>query len=54
MPQCHRCERVQSTGELRRTSLGFVCKDNAKWSRCAAIAKQLRAAAREARKTAAA
>lgn len=54
MPACHRCERVQATAELRRTVLGFVCKDNGKWSRCAAIAKELRAAARKARKAAAA
>jgi hypothetical protein len=50
MPACHRCERVQATAELRRTSLGFVCKDNDKWSRCAAIAKELRAKARAAKR----
>lgn len=50
MPQCHRCQRVQATAELRRTPLGHVCKDNGKWSRCAAIAHELRAAARASRK----
>lgn len=50
MPRCHRCERVQATAELRRTPLGHVCKDNGAWSRCAALAKQLRAAASAARR----
>jgi hypothetical protein len=54
MPACHRCERVQATAELRRTKLGFVCKDNDRWSRCAKIARELRAARRQARRTAAA
>lgn len=49
MPQCHRCERVQATAELRRTSLGYVCKDNGIGSRCWKIARELRAAARRAR-----
>lgn len=51
MPQCHRCKRVQATAELRRTPLGFVCKDNAKPSRCWTIARELRAAARAAART---
>jgi hypothetical protein len=48
MPQCHRCKRVQATGELRRTSLGFLCRDNGKGSRCWTIVRELRAAARKA------
>jgi hypothetical protein len=48
MPACHRCQRVQASGELRRTTKGWVCKDNDKWSRCAKIAGELRAAARAA------
>lgn len=47
MPQCHRCLRVQATAELRRTKLGYVCKDSGVWSRCAAIARELRAASRQ-------
>lgn len=27
MPQCRVCARVLATAELRRTSLGHVCKD---------------------------
>lgn len=50
MPQCHRCERVQATAELRRTPLGHVCKDNDKWSRCYAIARELRAKRRKLQK----
>ena len=42
MPQCHRCERVQSSAELRRTPRGFVCKENGKGTRCAEIARALR------------
>lgn len=42
MPACHRCERVQSSAEVRRTKLGFVCKDNGPWSRCATLARELR------------
>lgn len=42
MPQCHRCERVMATAELRRTSRGFLCKDNRKGTRCAEIARALR------------
>ena len=43
MPQCHRCERVQATCELRRTPLGHVCRENGKGTRCAEIARELRA-----------
>ena len=42
MPQCHRCERVQATAEVRRTPLGYLCKDNGKGTRCDAIARELR------------
>lgn len=42
MPQCHRCERVQATAELRRTSLGFLCKDNGKGTRCDETARARR------------
>ena len=48
MPQCHRCGRRQATAELRRTKLGFLCKDNATGSRCWRIVRELRAAARKA------
>jgi hypothetical protein len=27
MPRCHRCERIQPSAEVRRTSLGHVCLD---------------------------
>lgn len=54
MPRCYRCERVQATAELRRTKRGWLCKDNQAFSRCAAITKQLRAAARQAGRSAAA
>lgn len=53
MPQCHRCERVQATAELRRTKLGHVCKDNGAWSRCATIARELRQLRRAGRRAAA-
>lgn len=43
MPVCRRCERVQATAELRRTPLGYVCKDNGTWSRCASLTEELRA-----------
>jgi hypothetical protein len=48
MPKCHRCERVQSSAELRRTTLGFVCKDNGPWSRCASLARTLRKSRKQA------
>jgi hypothetical protein len=50
MPQCRRCERVQATAELRRTTRGYVCKDNGRWSRCWTIARELRAVARAAQR----
>jgi hypothetical protein len=53
MPACYRCERVQATAELRRTTRGWLCKDNDRYSRCHTIVRQLRAAARAARKVAA-
>lgn len=49
MPQCHRCERVQATAELRRTSIGYLCKENGPGSRCWKITRELRGAARRAR-----
>ena len=48
MPQCHRCERVQATAELRRTTRGYVCKDNGKGTRCDEIAREIRMRRREA------
>ena len=48
MPQCRRCERVQATAEVRRTPLGYVCKDNGKGTRCDEVARELRAQRREA------
>ena len=42
MPQCRRCERVQATAEVRRTPLGYVCKDNGKGTRCDEIARARR------------
>ena len=53
MPQCHRCQRVQATAELRRTTRGFLCKDNDKHSVCWRIAHELRTAARRAARAAA-
>jgi len=52
MPQCHRCQRVQATAELRRTSLGFLCKDNDRFSRCWKIWRELRTERRAARREA--
>lgn len=43
MPECRKCHRVLATAELRRTKLGWLCRDNGKWSRCARIALELRA-----------
>lgn len=51
MPQCHRCERVQASAEMRRTPLGHVCKGPAPGvpdERCRSIARELRAQRREA------
>ena len=42
MPSCHRCLRVQSSAELRRTSLGYLCKDNGPGTRCFVLARGLR------------
>ena len=50
MPECHRCGRIQATVELRRTSLGFVCKDNGLWSRCFALTREHREEERRARR----
>ena len=50
MPTCHRCGRLQPTGELRRTSLGFVCLEGGelgKSSRCLRLAAERRAVERE-------
>lgn len=53
MPVCHRCERVQPTGELRRTSLGHVCLEGAnRFSPCRTIERALRADRRAAARTA--
>jgi hypothetical protein len=54
MPRCYRCERENlPTGELRKTTLGFVCLGGEnRFSRCRTIERQLRnerrATAREA------
>jgi hypothetical protein len=60
MPQCRHCERELPSSEVRRTKLGFVCKERSprelgKFSRCVAIARELRAQRRrpEARRQAA-
>ena len=50
MPVCHRCERVLPTGELRRTTLGFLCKENQRFSRCWQITRELAAERRAARR----
>lgn len=42
MPECHRCARVQATAELRRTSRGYVCKDNGPGTRCRALTRERR------------
>lgn len=34
MPQCRLCERVLPSAEVRRTPLGYVCKDNKRGTRC--------------------
>lgn len=49
MPQCHRCERVQATAELRRNGHGsYVCRENGKGTRCDEIARELRTQRRAA------
>lgn len=56
MPTCYRCERQNlPTGELRRTTLGYVCLGGEnRFSKCRTTERQLRterrAAAREAAK----
>lgn len=42
MPRCWRCNRIQATAEVRRTSLGHVCKDNGPGSRCWTIVRERR------------
>jgi hypothetical protein len=49
MPECHRCERVQATAELRRTSLGYLCKDNGPGTHCYVLARERRMRERRAR-----
>jgi hypothetical protein len=52
MPECHHCGRLLPTGELRRTVLGFVCKENGelgKASLCARMTVERRQAERERR-----
>ena len=46
MPVCHRCERVQATAELRRTTLGYLCKENTRGTTCWTTARELAAARR--------
>lgn len=46
MPVCHRCERTLPTGELRRTKLGYLCKENDRFSVCARITRAKKAARR--------
>lgn len=48
MPRCWRCNRIQATAEVRRTSLGHVCKDNGPGTPCWTIVRERRAARREA------
>jgi hypothetical protein len=48
MPVCRRCQRDQPRCEVRKTKLGYVCLEYGelrKFSRCAKLEKQLRAAA---------
>jgi hypothetical protein len=45
MPECRKCGRVQSTAEVRRTKLGWLCKDNGVGTRCWTIARELSARA---------
>ncbi len=46
---CHRCGRVQATAELRRTSLGYLCKDNGPGTPCFAVARERRMRERRSR-----
>lgn len=50
MPECYRCHRVQPTAEVRRTSRGWLCKENAQFTRCWFIVRELAAAARAERR----
>lgn len=50
MPECYRCRRVQPTAEVRRTTRGWLCKYNAKFSPCWQIVRRLRAEEREQRR----
>lgn len=52
MPECRKCHRVQPTCEVRRTKLGWLCKDNGNGTRCWQIARELRARARSERRAA--
>ena len=40
MPECRRCRRVFATCEFRRTSLGFVCRENGPGSRCGVLERE--------------
>lgn len=48
MPRCWRCNRIQASAEVRRTSLGHVCKDNGPGTVCWTIVRERRAKRREA------
>jgi hypothetical protein len=50
MPECRKCHRVQATAEVRRTRLGFLCKENSRGTRCWTIARELAAAVRRERR----
>jgi hypothetical protein len=50
MPACHRCDRVQATAEVRRTRLGWLCKENSRGTRCWTIARELAVAVRRERR----
>jgi hypothetical protein len=42
MPECRRCARVLATCELRRTTLGYVCKPGWLGDRCVALTRERR------------
>jgi len=48
MPECYRCGRVLASAELRRSSRGRLCKDNARGSRCWTLTRERRQQEREA------
>jgi hypothetical protein len=48
VPICNRCGRMQATAELRRTQLGYLCKDNGPGTRCWTIAREHRQEHRQA------